>query len=83
MLHYEGGGAKSLEALELETAAQPRTNYRKLDRGAIEPKTLDIACFFPLQSPYFIGVSGAKRGSVAAISLQHGAEKTPRGAGGL
>ena len=33
MLHYEGGGAKSLEALELETAAQPRTNYRKLDRG--------------------------------------------------
>lgn len=33
MLHYEGGGAKSLEALELETAAQPRTNYHKLDRG--------------------------------------------------
>lgn len=32
MLH-SGGGAKSLEALELETAAQPRTNYRKLDRG--------------------------------------------------
>ena len=28
-----GGGAKSLEALELETAAQPRTNYRKLDKG--------------------------------------------------
>lgn len=33
MLHYEGGGAKSLEALELETADQPRTNYRKLDKG--------------------------------------------------
>ena len=59
MLH-SGGGAKSLEALELETAAQPRTNYRKLDRGAIEPKTLDTACFLPLQSPYFIGFSGAK-----------------------
>ena len=27
------GRAKSLEALELETAAQPRTNYRKLDKG--------------------------------------------------
>jgi len=32
----------------------------KLIRGAIEPKTLDIACFSPLQSPYFIGFSGAK-----------------------
>lgn len=33
-LHYEtGGGAKSLEAQKLETAAQPDTKNRKIDKG--------------------------------------------------
>lgn len=33
MLHYEGGGAKSQGETQTETAAQPRTNYRKIDKG--------------------------------------------------
>ena len=34
MLHH-GGGAKSLDALELETAAKPRTKNRELDKGGL------------------------------------------------
>jgi hypothetical protein len=33
MLHYEGGGAKSLEALELETAAQPNAQKEHIQTG--------------------------------------------------
>ena len=33
MLHYEGGGAKSLEALELETVAQPHAQKEHIQTG--------------------------------------------------
>lgn len=33
MLHYEGGGAKSLEALELETVGQPNAQKERIQTG--------------------------------------------------
>ena len=33
MLHYEGGGAKSLEALELETVGQPNAQKEHIQTG--------------------------------------------------